>query len=260
MTDLTTDPYANIVELYDQEHDPYDEDIEFYVGLLEDPTSRILEMGAGSGRLLVELAREGFHVTGLDSSAPMLAQAKRRLLEEGVSRNVTLFEGTMQEAAKAPGGPFDLVIFSLNALMHLPSQEEQRDAIAASFAALRKGGIIVFDCMNPTLEQLHYLTSKQHLEASWENEDGSTTDKWSHRDLDSVEQTLDTVLYYDTTTPDGALRRVRTQFVLRYVTPSELKLLLNLAGFTNVGLFGSFALDELSDNSDRIIALAQVPA
>jgi SAM-dependent methyltransferase len=254
-----TDPYANIVELYDREHDEYDEDLELYLGLLQTIDGPVLEMGAGSGRLLIPIASEGFAITGLDSSAPMLARARTRIIEEGVRKQVTLFEGTMDQAERAPGGPFGLVIFSLNALMHLPSVDEQRRALVSTKASLRPGGHVAIDTMNPTFEQLHHLTSKRHLEASWEDEKGIVTDKWSHRDLYSVDQILDTLLYYEMTSPDGTVNRVRTQFPLRYVFPAELELMLELAGFTDVAVFGGYDLSPLTDDSDRIIVIATNP-
>jgi 2-polyprenyl-3-methyl-5-hydroxy-6-metoxy-1,4-benzoquinol methylase len=255
-----TDPYADIAELYDLEHDDYDEDIEFYVGMLETLEGPVLEMGAGSGRLLIPIAETGTKITGLDSSAPMLARARERIASSPERRAITLFEGTMDQAATAPGSPFGVVLFSLNALMHLPTPSDQRSALEAAFASLKPGGHIVIDTMNPTHEQLQHLTSRNHLEGTWEMEDGSVIDKWSHRELDSVDQVLDTLLYYEITRTDGTLKRTRTQFPLRFVYPNELDLQLTAAGFCEIVFRGSYQLDPLTDDSDRIIAIASKPA
>jgi ubiquinone/menaquinone biosynthesis C-methylase UbiE len=52
-------------------------DIAVYAGLAE-PPSRILELGAGTGRVAIDLAQRGHSVVGLDISAPMLAQAEAK--------------------------------------------------------------------------------------------------------------------------------------------------------------------------------------
>ena len=57
----------------------------------------------------------------------------------------------MTEAERAPGGPFGLVIFSLNGLMHLSTMAEQRAALASARRALDPRGMLVIDALNPTL-------------------------------------------------------------------------------------------------------------
>lgn len=252
-----SDPYAAIADLYDLEHDEFDEDVELYLGLLDTVGGPFLEMGAGSGRLIAPIAEAGYAVTGLDASRPMLDRARARLREAGLLDRVTLFEGAMEDAASAPGGPFGMVAFSLNALMHLDTPEAQRSALTAARVAMKPDGITVIDTMNPTHEQLAHLIGRNHLEGSWEMEDGTTVDKWSHRDLLSVDQTIDTLLSYDRTAPDGTLRRTRSSFVLRYVAPNELELMLELAGFARWHLYGGYDLSPLNDNADRIIAIAE---
>ncbi|MGB3327992.1 MAG: class I SAM-dependent methyltransferase [Thermomicrobiales bacterium] len=251
------DPYADIAELYDLEHDAFDDDLELYLGLLDNVGGPFLEMGAGSGRLLAPVADAGYAVTGLDASKPMLDRARARLKQEGLGKQAQLFQGQMADAASAPGGPFGLIAFSLNALMHLDAPETQRAALRAAREAMKPDGITVIDTMNPTLEQLSHLVGRTHLEGSWELEDGSTVDKWSHRDLFSVDQTIDTLLYYDRTAPDGAIHRTRSSFILRYVTPNELEMMLELAGFSRWQIYGGYDLSPLSDDSDRIIAIAE---
>ncbi|MGC4105935.1 MAG: class I SAM-dependent methyltransferase [Thermomicrobiales bacterium] len=257
MSDTAFDPYADIAELYDLEHDEFDEDLELYLGLLENVGGPFLEMGAGSGRILAPVADAGYDVTGLDSSQPMLDRARTRLREGKLLRKATLHEGRMEDAASAPGGPFGLIAFSLNALMHLDTPEAQREALTAARKAMKPEGITVIDTMNPTHEQLAHLIGRNHLEGTWELEDGSMVDKWSHRDLLSVDQTIDTLLYYDRTSPDGAIHRTRSSFTLRYVTPYELELMLELAGFTRWHIYGGYDLSPLSDDSDRIVAIAE---
>lgn len=252
-----SDPYAAIAGLYDLEHDGFDEDVELYLGLLDTVGGPFLEMGAGSGRLIAPIAEAGYPVTGLDASRPMLDRARARLREADLLDTVTLVEGRMADAATAPGGPFGMVAFSLNALMHLDTPEAQRGALAAARQAMRPDGITVIDTMNPTHEQLAHLIGRNHLEGSWETEHGATVDKWSHRDLLSVEQTIDTLLYYDRTGPDGTLHRTRSSFTLRYVTPNELELMLELAGFARWHIYGGYDLSPLDDDSDRIIAIAE---
>lgn len=60
-------------------------EIDFILGQLDiPPGGLVLDMGCGTGRHSIELARRGYQVTGVDISAGMLAQAERSALGEGV--------------------------------------------------------------------------------------------------------------------------------------------------------------------------------
>lgn len=71
--------------------------------------ARILEIGCGTGRHTVRLARAGNHVTGIDLSPGMLEQARRKL----AGLPVTLIQGDIMAGLDIPGAPFDAALTSL---------------------------------------------------------------------------------------------------------------------------------------------------
>ena len=83
-------------------------------------------------------------------------------------------------------------------------------------------------------------------------------DRFSARTHDSAEQRIDTELWYDLTDPAGHIRRVRSGFPMRYLVASELALLLEVSGFVEWKLYGSYDLDPFDDGSDRLIVTAEV--
>jgi SAM-dependent methyltransferase len=257
-TPALNDPYATIAELYDLEHDDFDADIALLLNFAEVVGDPILELGCGSGRLLVPLAEAGFNVTGLDNSRPMLDRAEGAIQKAGVGDRVTLFEGDMREADNAPGGPFGLVIYSLNSLMHLTTAGDQREALIAARKALDPRGQLIIDTINPSIEQVRHLLDGPHHEGWWELPDGSVIDKWSHRKASAHPQVIDTLLWYDRTWPDGHVTRTRSAFPLRYVHPSELALMLELAGFVEPMFYGSYDLDPFDPDTDRLLVTAEV--
>lgn len=261
MTDASAasrDPYAYIAELYDLEHADFSADIDLLLNFAEVVGDPILELGCGSGRLLVPLAEAGFNVVGLDSSRPMLDRARRAIAEAGVEDRVSLFEGDMREADNAPGEPFGLVIFSLNSLMHLTTVADQRAALEAARRALDPRGQLIIDTLNPTLDAIRHLLDGPHHEGSWSLPDGSVVDKWSQRAPGEAPQLIDTLLWYDTTAPDGRLTRVRSEFPLRYVHASEMLMMLELSGFVEPMLYGSYDLDPYEPESERLLVTAEV--
>src|ERR1035437_3957044 len=94
MSDLYKHP-----EQYDREHLADDEDIEFYVSLGRKLRPRkVLELGCGTGRITLPLARIGFDVVGLDSQPEMLHKAEEHRLQSSpeVRQRLVFVEGDMR--------------------------------------------------------------------------------------------------------------------------------------------------------------------
>src|SRR5690349_1365367 len=73
-------------------------DVEFYGNLAVAANGPVLELGAGTGRITLELARRGVNVTALDSSSDMLARLSNKLvdLDESARTLVSAVEGDMR--------------------------------------------------------------------------------------------------------------------------------------------------------------------
>src|SRR5699024_9506243 len=127
--------------------------------------------------------------------------------------------------------PFGVVIASLNSIMHLTGPVLQRGMISSAWKSLGSGGRLVIATLNPNLGQRNYLLDATHREGTWTSGDGSTVDKWGHRQTGDKSQIIDTLIWYDQTTANGDYSRTRTRFDLRYVHQSELALMLELSGF-----------------------------
>jgi SAM-dependent methyltransferase len=115
-------------------------DVEAYAALAP-PGGEVLELGAGAGRVAFALAERGFHVTGVDLSGPMLAQARARLAEAPpeVAGRLAFRLGDL--AATDLKRTFDLVICAYFTLAHLPAGAAWRNAFAAMARHLAPGGL-----------------------------------------------------------------------------------------------------------------------
>jgi SAM-dependent methyltransferase len=251
------DPYAEIVAFYDLEHDQFDDDLECLLNFVVSTGDPVLELGAGSGRVMAAIASAGYRVTGIDTSTEMLAAARSRLRSPKLKKRSTLVELSMLDAAEAPGGPFGVVIASLNSLQHLTTPAEQRRTLSQAWEALDPRGQLLIDLMNPTPTALAALDHQLVLEGTFEREDGAIVQKFSSRRISPAEQLIDTDLWYDVTLPNGSLRRITTSFTMRYIQRAELELMLELAGFKSWEIYGSYDLDPFTDHSDRLLVAAE---
>src|SRR5262249_11123065 len=141
------------------EHEDDDEDVTFYLELTKRLCPRrVLELGAGSGRVTTPLAelgaQAGFTVTALDASREMLAEAERTLAAptpRGRAR-VELMTGARRpwEASE----PFDLVLVPCASVSHLLTLDDQLAAWSRAHANLVPGGRFVVDVAMPNLAVL----------------------------------------------------------------------------------------------------------
>jgi hypothetical protein len=144
----------------------------------------------------------------------------------------------------------------LNSLLHATTSHEQRAVLAVAHAALKPGGQLLIDIVNPATPLFQGLDQQVLHEGAWLDRAGNRVDKFSSRVVSPAEQTIDVSLWYDTVGRDGALGRVKTEFRQRYVQRAELELMLELAGFQSWTVHGGYELEPFDDNSERIVVAA----
>jgi len=142
------EPYERLGPLYDRWCAGVDHDIAFYVLACEGAAGPVIELGAGSGRIAVELARHGHRVIALDAAPAMLAQAERRARRYSVESRLETVVGDLRAPPELP--PSDRVIAPFRTFMHLTGDDERRQALSAAAALLAPGGQFVFDVFEPT--------------------------------------------------------------------------------------------------------------
>lgn len=148
--------YDGIAGLYDAWSTGVVEDISFYVDEALASGGPVVELGVGTGRIAVPTAMAGVHVIGVDSSAGMLAVCAEAARAAGVAGRLDLRQGDLRrppvkERARLVTCPF-------RAYLHLASDEERLEALAAARELLLPGGRLVFDVFAPSdddIEETH---------------------------------------------------------------------------------------------------------
>ena len=147
--------YRGIADLYDHVV-PYRErtDVDFFVEAARDARGPVLEIGCGSGRVLIPCARAGVPVTGLDRSGDMLAVCRARLENEPphVRSAVNLVQGDMRQFEL--GRSFALATIPFRPFQHLVTVEDQLSCLACIRRHLVDGGrlVVPFDSCYPVAD------------------------------------------------------------------------------------------------------------
>ncbi len=111
-----------------------------YIHRFAHPGARVLELGAGTGRYSVALAREGFHVTAVE-----LVESNFAILQKN-GRGIERLQAVRGDAADLSGfsdQSFDLTL-ALGPMYHLYDPEEIDKAIDGAVRVTRKNGILFF--------------------------------------------------------------------------------------------------------------------
>ena len=98
----------------------------------------MLELGAGTGRIAIPLARAGVTVVGIDRSAPMLARARQRLKRAKLQRRLRLVRGDIRFLPFRR--PFEMVLAPYGMLQSLLRERDLQATLRAVHGALKKGG------------------------------------------------------------------------------------------------------------------------
>ncbi len=89
----TFDAFARF---YDGDYRDYVEDLQLVTDLVQESGGPVLEMGCGTGRVLLPLAAGGVECTGIDLSPALLAVAQAKLTQANLAQGVTLVQGDMR--------------------------------------------------------------------------------------------------------------------------------------------------------------------
>jgi SAM-dependent methyltransferase len=250
----------NEFDVYARFYDLDYQDLEDDLFLVEQFAARcgspILELGCGTGRVLLPLARAGYQVTGVDLSAGMLAEARRKAAAEGLEGRVDLVQQDVRKLEL--DGRFTMAFSVLNSFMHLADLDEQLAALARIRHHLKPDGLFLLSLFNPDLGRLLDFRGQVTLDKVMEDPDtGHKLMRSRSEKVDLGQQTLYVTYIMDEIGEDGLVQRTLFPFSLRYLFRYELELLLRHAGFELENLYGSYDLDPFAANSDHLIAVAR---
>ncbi len=144
--------YDSIARLYDPWSAGVIEDISFYVEEALASGGPVVELGVGTGRIAIPIAMAGVQVIGVDSSEGMLAVCAERGRQAGVDVRLDLRLGDLRRPPVHERVP--LVTCPFRAYLHLASDEERLEALAAARELLEPDGRLVFDVFAPSQDDV----------------------------------------------------------------------------------------------------------
>jgi SAM-dependent methyltransferase len=201
-----------------------------------------LEFAIGTGRVAIPLAERGVPVAGIELSGPMIEQLRTKTGEQAIQ--VTAGDMT---TARAPGG-YTLVYLVYNAISCLLTQAEQVTCFRNAARHLEPGGRFVIELWVPELRK---LPPGQRALVS-EVEPGYII-------LDTYDVLRQHVVSHHFTFSDGSQARL-WRSPHRYIWPSELDLMAQLAGFELEARHADWTGTEFTAESGSHVSVYRLPA
>jgi ubiquinone/menaquinone biosynthesis C-methylase UbiE len=216
-------------DLYRTLRDPSG-DIAFYVALAGEVGGPVLELGCGTGRVLLPIAATGVACVGLDASPAMLDVLRGKRPPP----NVELVQGRMETFALGDAR-FRLVTSPFRALQHLLDVDSQLAALANVRRHLATGGAFAFDVFDPKLDRIAVAAEAEHLAATF-TQDGRQIRRWDAVRRDLTTQVMHVKFRFEADGADLGATEVTLRWFYRY----ELEHLLARVGFTDVTFYGGY--------------------
>jgi len=145
--------YDAIASFYDAWSRTVTEDVPFYVEEAQAVApGPVVELGVGTGRVAIPIAKAGARVIGVDSSPGMLAVCRQRAAAASVAGLLDLRLGDLRSPPVSESVP--LVICPFRAYLHLAGERDRLRALRAAYRLLVPGGKLVFDVFTPSRQDM----------------------------------------------------------------------------------------------------------
>jgi SAM-dependent methyltransferase len=202
---------------------------------------RALELGIGTGRIALPLARRGVPVHGIDLSRAMVARLRAKPGGDSIGVAIGDFATTRVD------GTFSLAYLVFNTIMNLTTQEAQVACFRNAAAHLEPGGCFVIEVRVPDLRRLPpgQDTVPWHI----------GPDRWVFYSYDTATQAMHGH-YADFAGGRGEYRT--TPF--RYVWPAELDLMAQLAGLRLRDRWDGWTREPFTSESRQHVSVWEKPA
>ena len=220
--------YDAVAPVYEQWGGQMTEDIGFYVELARQADGPIVELGVGTGRVAIEIARStGRRVIGIDSSPAMLAKAERYAADLDL-RLGDMRDFSLEESAS-------LIYCPGRSLLHVPTWAERRLVFERVVASLRPGGVFAWNV----------FAFDHHLAAMF---DGRHEDEPPHVARYFVGDNR-----IDVTFDSGGT------ISLWWATKNEWLGLIDVSGLEVEALYGGFVREDFTDDSREYVWVTRRP-
>jgi len=221
---------------------------DFYVQLCSETEGIIVELGVGTGRIAVDVARRNKPIIGVDISLSMLEQCRSRAVEAGVQDHIELIQCDVRSFTLPQKA--HLIVFPFRSIGHLLSLEDKKQTLQRIFDQLTPGGRFVFD---------HYAFSEQwarshdgipRLMHGQLSADRGGLFIWDTYRYDFAAQQMNCFITIEKSDKQGrVLEKTHCPLSFSWILPEQVQRLALEVGFEVEALYGDFSYTNFGASS-----------
>jgi SAM-dependent methyltransferase len=246
------DPF--FVSLYEQFDGRRTVDRDFYLGEANKTSGRILDLGCGSGRLLIPMMKLGREVVGVDYSIEMLDVLRSSASAQAISPILIQSRFEHLDIALLPGRQqsYSLIVCAFNSFLHLMDQQSQIVFLKKVRSLLTPAGKFIVDLVNPCSHEMFMTaeTEREHEHKFFDQATGERIESWLTIKNNLLQQTGELQRDYEIISGEGEVEKRVSIVSYRWIYPEEMRLLLTIAGFSDLAVFGDFNYGPLTVESE----------
>lgn len=215
-------------------------DVDYYKERLRSLSGPILEIGVGTGRMMIPLLTAGHQVTGIDLSPDMLDTCRRNMTNAGVTGELIEADFTVD----LPHRSFDAIIIPTATLNLITDHGKVQATIDRFFQILTPGGKLILDLDLPFYPE---IGETQTTTFPLSSQSGILMESKTI-DINWVTQSLVSHIRYEKWTEGQLVASELQDLTLHWFGIEECQLMLQAAGFTSITVTGDY--DYLSPVTD----------
>jgi ubiquinone/menaquinone biosynthesis C-methylase UbiE len=228
-------------------------DVAFWQRLAATQTGPVLELGCGTGRIAIPVARTGTRIIGIDRSEEMLARARRRITRARLAGRLSLVRGDIRSLPFGSRTRFSAVLAAYGILQSLTRERDLTRTFESVARVLRRGGLFAIDVV-PDLPKWDEYRNRTSL----------TGRHGRHTTLTLVETVRQdrarrlTIFDQEYRARTGSERRVhRFSLTFRTLSVPQLTRRLERAGFHVLSILGDYQGGPWDPRADVWVILAK---
>ena len=243
--------WALIYEQYDQLSGRGTQELNFYLNELKDIKGKCLEIGCGTGIKLLQILQNGIDILGFDISKEMLKVLKEKAIQLRIldiskrisKQNMVDFKYSCK---------FDAIIIPNRSFLHNISQDGQLNTLKNIHNHLTDSGKLILNFFQPKLDVLiNNVEQFKHFANLTNPKTNEPITLYFKEKKDILNQIIN--IEWKFKTPN---EEYLTKMKVKWIYKSEFELLLKLAGFKTIEVFGDFDKNKVKTDSRELVWIA----
>lgn len=237
-------------EEYDLQYQGYKEDLKFYLSEIK-KAKKTLEIGCGTGRILLPALKAGSDISGIDGSKAMLKTLHQKAKKMKLKPKTYFADMRNFKLHKK----YDLIIVPFRTFLHLSSLKEQKQTLRNFNKHLTNKGKLILNFFNPDYRRMVEKHGKKEFHSYVRNP--LTKNKIKITAINyyfPAEQLLKVkYIHEEMDRHNLLLEKKEYHFVLKYIFRFEFEHLLELTGFKVFKLYGDYKRGKFTDKSREMV-------